>query len=57
LAYDPDGPLPDLRSFFKDMFRAGMADGSVRHVPLGTPESTLRAAIIRNGGEHIDWAP
>jgi hypothetical protein len=57
LPFDPDGPLPDLRSLFSDMFRAGLADGGVRHVPLETSERTLRSAITRNGGEEIVWEP
>jgi hypothetical protein len=57
LAYDPDQPLPGLPSLFKDGFRAGMADGSVRWVKKGVSEATLRAAITRNGGDRIgpDW--
>ena len=57
LSYDPDGPLPDLRSIFKDGFRARMADGSARWVPRDASEKTLRAAITRNGGEKLgpDW--
>jgi hypothetical protein len=53
--FDPDGPLPDLSCLFSDMFRAGMADGSVRHIPKATSEATLRSAITRNGGEKINW--
>ena len=55
LPYDPDGPLPDLRPLFKDGFRAGLCDGSVRFIPRETSEATLRAAITRNGGERLDW--
>jgi hypothetical protein len=39
LAYDPDGPLPDLRGLFRDGFRAAMGDGSVCFVRRGTSES------------------
>ncbi len=58
LVYDPDGPLPDLRSVFKDGFRVGMADGSAEWVRKATSEATLRAAITRNGGEMLpyDWS-
>jgi hypothetical protein len=55
LPFDPDGPLPDLRGLFSDIFRAGMADGSVRYIPTTTSEATLRAAITRNGGDKPDW--
>jgi hypothetical protein len=57
IPYDPDGLLPDLRCLFKDGFRAGMADGSMRWVRKGTSEANLRAAITRNGGETLgdDW--
>jgi hypothetical protein len=54
IVYDPAGPLPRLRGFFKDGFRACMADGSTRWVRYGTSEEALRAAITRNGGETID---
>jgi hypothetical protein len=56
LAFDPDGPLPDLSSMFKDILRAGFADGSVRHIPLGVTDVDLRAAISRNGGDKVDWS-
>jgi len=57
LIYDPDGPLPDLTCLFKDGFRAGLGDGSMRFVRKETSEATLRAAITRNGGENLgdDW--
>jgi hypothetical protein len=55
LPFDPDGPLPDLRCLFSDMFRAGMADGSMTFVSKKTKEATLRAAITRNGGEKFDF--
>src|SRR5438874_1556587 len=45
LAYDPDGPLPALPSVFKDGFRAGMGDGSMRWIRKDISEATLRAAI------------
>ena len=57
LTYDPEGPLPDLRSVFKDGFRVGLGDGSTRWIKKGTSEATLRAAITRNGRDVLgdDW--
>jgi hypothetical protein len=57
LPYDPCGPLPRLDCIFKDGFRAGLADCSVRWVRKDTSEATLRAAITRNGGDNPgpDW--
>jgi hypothetical protein len=57
LPYAPDQPLPDLRGLFRERFRAGLADGSMRWVRKETSEATIRAAITRNGGERLgpDW--
>jgi len=58
LVYDPDGPLPDLRSVFKGGFNVALADGSTRWInPKEMSETTLRAAITRNGNEVLgpDW--
>jgi hypothetical protein len=57
LPYDPHGPLPNLDRLFRDGIRIGMADGSMRFVSKDISETTLRAAITRNGGEglHPDW--
>jgi hypothetical protein len=57
LCYHPEGPLPELRSLFKDGFRACLADGSVRWVKKETSEATLRALITRNGYDApgADW--
>ena len=57
LVYDPYGPLPDLRSLFKDGFRVALGDGPTHWVKRETSEATLRAAISRNGGEPLglDW--
>jgi hypothetical protein len=57
LAFDPTGPLPDLRCLFKDGFRACMADCARRWVRKDISEATLRAAITRNGGDTLgpDW--
>jgi hypothetical protein len=55
--YDPDEPLPALRSPFKDIIRVGMGDGSRRHIRLSLSEATLRAAITRNANDSLgkDW--
>ena len=57
LVYDPNGPLPELRSLFKDGFRVGMGDGSMHYVRKNISEATLRAAITRNGNDVLgpDW--
>lgn len=57
LAYDPDGPLPTLDSFFKDIIRVGMGDGSRRYVRKDMSEASWRSAITRSGGEPMgpDW--
>jgi hypothetical protein len=57
LPYAPDQPLPDLTGIFHDGFRAGLADASVRFIAKDMGEATLRAAIMRNGGEKLgpDW--
>ena len=41
-----------LRGLFRDMLRAGLCDGSSRHVPYTTSKAQLWAAITRNGGEN-----
>jgi Protein of unknown function (DUF1559) len=51
LGYDPDGPLPELRGPFHDLFRACTADGSYRSIRYDAPEATLRALITRNAGD------
>jgi hypothetical protein len=53
IAYDPDQPLPELCTLFKNLFRARMADASGRWFRKSTSEATLRALITRNGGEEI----
>jgi hypothetical protein len=57
LAYDPQGPLPDLRGLFDNGFRAVTADGITRFVQSTVSEATLRAAITRDGGDRLgpDW--
>lgn len=57
ISYDADAPLPHLDTLFPDIIRLTLADGSRRHVRKDIGESTLRAAITRNGGEknELDW--
>jgi type II secretory pathway pseudopilin PulG len=58
LEYDPRRPLPALGPSFRDLFLVLLADGSVRPFNKGgLNETTLRAAITRNGGEVMppDW--
>ncbi len=57
LPYAADKPLPRVGGLFKDSIRAALADGSVRQIKRDTSESTLRAAITRNGGDSLgpDW--
>lgn len=57
LLFDPDASLPRLNFLFHDGFRLAVGDGSVRYVRKDIGESTLRAAITRNGGETMgpDW--
>jgi serine/threonine protein kinase/phage FluMu protein Com len=57
LPYDPGEPLPTLGGHFPEGFNAAMADGSVRLIKNSVAQSTLRAAITRNGGEirGKDW--
>jgi hypothetical protein len=57
LNYAPDEPLPNLLGPFWEGFRVGMADGSVRWVRKDISESTLGAAITRNGHDMLgpDW--
>jgi len=57
IPFDPAGPLPALKCLFNDVFRVGIADGSVRFIPRNISEASLRAAITRNGGDELgpDW--
>ena len=56
LPFDP-ARVEVPRGLFKDGYRAGFADGSVRFVPHDAPPDRLRAAITRNGGETngLEW--
>jgi hypothetical protein len=51
LPYDADAPLPPLDTLFHNGFRAALADGSVLFLSKPFNETSLRAAITRNGGE------
>jgi hypothetical protein len=59
LDYDPNGPLPPLGGYFSGGFHAVMADGipGVHWISSNVSETTLRAAITRNGGDKLgsDW--
>ena len=57
IPYDANAPLSRLDPLFHDLIRVSLADGSVRHLRKDIRESTLRAAITRNGGEELgqDW--
>jgi prepilin-type processing-associated H-X9-DG protein len=57
LVFAPNRPLPPLGGHFRSGFNAAFADGSVRLIPQDTPESTLKAAITRNGGEIVNLPP
>ena len=54
LEYLPDGPLPDLRCYFRDGFRACNAGGSTRWIPKDIDEQSLRALITRNAGDNTE---
>jgi len=55
LAYDPNGPLPDLTGPFHDGFRVTFADGSRGFIRKDVSEAMLRALITRNGGESVRY--
>jgi hypothetical protein len=57
LPFDPDEPLPDLSGPFREIIRLCMADGSRHHISRDLSETTLRAAITRNGHDKLgeDW--
>ena len=56
IAYDPHQPVPRLRGFFKNRYRASTADGSRREIRDDTPEEELRAMIARTGRDKPDLA-
>jgi hypothetical protein len=51
--YDPKKPLPKL-GIFPGGFHALMADCTVRWIPAGTSEATIRAMITRDGNESFE---
>jgi Protein of unknown function (DUF1559) len=53
--YDPKKPLPKLGKVSTEGFWVAVGDGSVRFVNHKIKETTLRAAITRNGGEVFNW--
>ncbi|MFO0877631.1 MAG: DUF1559 domain-containing protein [Gemmataceae bacterium] len=53
LTFDPAMPLPKLGGPSTTAYTVLFADGSVRSMPVNTPEMTLKQAITRNGGEAI----
>jgi hypothetical protein len=57
LPFGPGVPLPKLGVSSDGSFNALMGDASVRKVDKSTSETTLRAAITRDGGEVLgpDW--
>jgi hypothetical protein len=57
LPYAPDQPLPHLRGIFHDGFRVRLVDASGYFVRKDMSETTLRAAITRNGKDKLgaDW--
>ena len=57
ISYAPDQPLPELATVYRFGFHVVMADGSVREVAKKVSETTLRAAITRNGDDVFgsDW--
>jgi hypothetical protein len=56
IPFDAAHPV-HVRGLFKNYFRVGMGDGSMRLVRHDLSETTLRAAITRSGGEQLgpDW--
>jgi hypothetical protein len=67
LEYLPDQPLPPLGGIFRNEgwlarqrglnngFNAALADGSLKWFSRNTPESNIRAYIIRNSGNTQKW--
>jgi hypothetical protein len=55
LAIDPKKPLPSLGAQFKEVFLAGMADGSVRSLPRDLDAKILRWLIDPADGFPIPW--
>jgi hypothetical protein len=57
IPFDPSKPIaPLLSTYFRSGCNVVLADGSIRVVlPASVPESTLKAAITRNGNEIVKW--
>jgi hypothetical protein len=53
LPFDPLAPLPALGGQNPRGFNIALGDGAVRFLPKNVPESVLKAAITRNGGEVV----
>ncbi len=52
VVYDPKAPLPKF-GHPGGWFNVALFDGSVRRVPVGIDEATLRALITANGGDVV----
>jgi hypothetical protein len=56
MPFDPAGPPPRLGGYLaRGANNVALADGSVRSLPQGTPDATIRAAITRNGNDPFLW--
>jgi hypothetical protein len=55
LTYAADKPVPELGGPSKEGSYVAFMDGSVRFLPKGVSEKTLRALITPAGGETIDY--
>ena len=52
--YDERIPLNESLGLWPDSFAVGMADGSVRSLPLSIDPKILKALFTRNGGENVE---
>jgi hypothetical protein len=56
IPFNPGKPIaPLLSTYFRSGCNVVLADGAVRVLPASVPESTLKAAITRNGGDPFNW--
>jgi hypothetical protein len=56
IPFDPGKPIaPLLSTHFRSGCNVVLVDGSVRTLPASTPESALKVAITRNGGDPFNW--
>jgi hypothetical protein len=53
LAFDPEGPLPEIGMMYPAGFCAAFCDGSVRTIDYGIDAEALRLMILMNDGESI----